>query len=116
MTSAVLNRAIAECAGWHAAGRDLIVSVNLSIRNLHDPLLSSQIGQLLQLFRLPPQSLKLEITESMILSDPQRALKTVQSLSDLGCGSPSTISAPATRRLRTCDASRSTNSRSTARS
>ncbi len=85
MTSAVLNRAIAECAGWHAAGRDLIVSVNLSIRNLHDPLLSSQIGQLLQLFQLPPQSLKLEITESMILSDPQRALKTVQSLSDLGC-------------------------------
>ena len=85
MTSAVLNRAIAECAGWHAAGRDLIVSVNLSVRNLHDPLLSSQVGQMLQLFQLPPQALKLEITESMILSDPQRALKTVQSLSELGC-------------------------------
>jgi diguanylate cyclase (GGDEF)-like protein len=85
MTSAVLNRAIAECAGWHAAGRDLIVSVNLSVRNLHDPLLSSQIGQMLQLFQLPPHALKLEITESMILSDPQRALRTVQSLSDLGC-------------------------------
>ena len=36
------------------------------------------------LHSLPPQALKLEITESMIMSDPQRALATVQSLSDLG--------------------------------
>jgi diguanylate cyclase (GGDEF)-like protein len=85
MTNAVLNRAIAECAAWHAAGRDLIVSVNLSVRNLHDPLLSSQVSQMLEHHRLPPQALKLEITESMILSDPQRALKTVESLSELGC-------------------------------
>ncbi len=85
MTNAVLDRAIAECAAWHAAGRDLIVSVNLSVRNLHDPLLSSQVGQMLERHSLPPQALKLEITESMILSDPQRALKTVESLSELGC-------------------------------
>ena len=43
MTSTVLDKAIAECAAWHAAGRDLTVSVNLSVRNLHDPMLSSQV-------------------------------------------------------------------------
>ncbi len=84
MTSAVLDKAIAECAAWHAAGRELTVSVNLSVRNLHDPMLSSHVAQMLDRHCLPPQALKLEITESMILSDPQRALKTVQSLSDLG--------------------------------
>jgi diguanylate cyclase (GGDEF)-like protein len=84
MTTHVLQKAIAECAAWHAAGRDLTMSVNLSVRNLHDPMLSSQVAQMLDRHRLPPQALKLEITESMILSDPQRALATVESLSDIG--------------------------------
>jgi diguanylate cyclase len=84
MTSTVLDKAIAECAAWHAAGRELTVSVNLAVRNLHDPMLSSHVSQMLERHCLPPQALKLEITESMILSDPQRALKTVESLSELG--------------------------------
>jgi diguanylate cyclase (GGDEF)-like protein len=84
MTTCVLQKAIAECAAWHAAGRDLTMSVNLSVRNLHDPMLSSQVAQMLDRHCLPPQALKLEITESMILSDPQRALATVESLSDIG--------------------------------
>jgi diguanylate cyclase (GGDEF)-like protein len=84
MTTCVLQKAIAECAAWHAAGRDLTMSVNLSVRNLHDPMLSSQVAQMLDRHRLPPAALKLEITESMILSDPQRALATVESLSEIG--------------------------------
>ncbi len=84
MTTHVLQKAIAECAAWHAAGRELTMSVNLSIRNLHDPMLSSQVAQMLDRHCLPPAALKLEITESMILSDPQRALATVESLSEIG--------------------------------
>ena len=84
MTTHVLQKAIAECAAWHAAGRDLTMSVNLSVRNLHDPMLSSQVAQMLDKHCLPPAALKLEITESMILSDPQRALATVESLSEIG--------------------------------
>ena len=33
---------------------------------------------------LPPEALQLEITESMIMSDPERALAIVTLLSDLG--------------------------------
>ena len=58
--------------------------MNLSVRNLHDPLLASQVDQLLARHGLPPQFLKLEITESMIMSDPERALTTVRELSELG--------------------------------
>ncbi len=84
MTTCVLERAIAECAAWHSSGRAIAISVNLSVRNLHDPMLSTQVAQMLERHRLPPEALKLEITESMILSDPQRALATVKSLSEIG--------------------------------
>jgi diguanylate cyclase (GGDEF)-like protein len=84
LTTNVLTNAIIKCAGWHAEGRDLTVSVNLSVRNLHDPLLPSQVDQLLARHRLPARFLKLEITESMIMSDPERALATVRELSELG--------------------------------
>ncbi len=84
MTARVLEKAIAECAAWHAAGRDLAVSVNLAARDLYDPLLPSYVLQLLGRHQLPARSLTLEITERMILFDPQRALKTVESLSDKG--------------------------------
>ncbi len=84
LTTTVLTNAIIKCAGWHAEGRELTVSVNLSVRNLHDPLLPSQVDQLLARHGLPPRFLKLEITESMIMSDPERALATVRELSELG--------------------------------
>ena len=84
LTTTVLTDAIVKCAGWHAEGRKLTVSVNLSVRNLHDPLLPSQVDQLLAKHGLPPRFLKLEITESMIMSDPERALATVRELSELG--------------------------------
>lgn len=84
LTNRVLNLAIAECARWHAQGHELTVSVNLSVRNLHDPLLPMQVEQLLTRHRLPARYLELEITESMIMSDPERALATVRELSLLG--------------------------------
>jgi diguanylate cyclase (GGDEF)-like protein len=84
LTTTVLTNAIIKCAAWHAEGRELTVAVNLSVRNLHDPLLASQVDQLLARHALPPRFLKLEITESMIMSDPERALATVRELSELG--------------------------------
>ena len=84
MTTLVLRKAIAECAAWHAAGRELTVSVNLSVRNLHDDMLSTLVAQELDRHCLSPDALILEITESMILSDYQRALATVESLSEIG--------------------------------
>jgi diguanylate cyclase (GGDEF)-like protein len=84
LTTAVLSDAVTKCAAWHAEGRALTVSVNLSVRNLHDPMLPSQVDQMLARHGLPPHFLKLEITESMIMSDPERALATVRELSELG--------------------------------
>ncbi len=84
LTQHVLERSIAQCAGWRRAGQALSVSVNLSVRNLLDRNLPREIERLLSVYRLPADALQLEITESMIMSDPDRALETIARLSELG--------------------------------
>ncbi|MGZ4272703.1 MAG: putative bifunctional diguanylate cyclase/phosphodiesterase [Solirubrobacteraceae bacterium] len=84
LTRHVLERSIAECAAWRRDGRHMSVAVNLSVRNLLDRDLPKEIERLLDTYGLPPEALQLEITESMIMSDPERALATVSRLSDLG--------------------------------
>jgi diguanylate cyclase (GGDEF)-like protein len=86
MTRHVLARAVAQCAAWRQAGQALTVSVNLSVRNLLDPDLASLIADLLTIYRLDPAALELEITESMLMSDPDRSLITLTRLSQLGVG------------------------------
>jgi diguanylate cyclase (GGDEF)-like protein len=84
LTRHVLERSIAECAAWRQDGREMSVAVNLSVRNLLDPDLPKEIERLLGAYGVPADALQLEITESMIMSDPDRALATVSRLSDLG--------------------------------
>jgi diguanylate cyclase (GGDEF)-like protein len=84
LTRHVLERSIAECAAWRKDGREMSVAVNLSVRNLLDRDLPKEIERLLNVYDLPPEALQLEITESMIMSDPERALATVSRLSGLG--------------------------------
>jgi diguanylate cyclase (GGDEF)-like protein len=84
LTRYVLEKCIAQCAQWRDAGRDMSVAVNLSVRNLLDRNLPSDIELLLATYGLPAEALQLEITESMLMSDPERALATVTRLSALG--------------------------------
>jgi EAL domain-containing protein (putative c-di-GMP-specific phosphodiesterase class I) len=86
MTSHVLERAVAQCAAWRQAGHALTVSVNLSVRNLLDPDLAALISDLLNTYRLIPSALELEISESMLMSDPDRSLVTLTRLSELDVG------------------------------
>jgi diguanylate cyclase (GGDEF)-like protein len=84
LTLHVLERSIAQCAEWRRNGTDMSVAVNLSVRNLLDRDLPKQIERLLTTYGLPADALQLEITERMIMSDPDRAVATVTRLSDLG--------------------------------
>ena len=84
LTRYVLERAIADCAGWREREPHMTVSVNLSVRNLVDHALAAEVERMLVRHSLPPQALQLEITESMIMSDPDRALATIEHLSGLG--------------------------------
>ncbi len=84
LTLHVLETAIRQGAAWHAAGLDLGVAVNLSARGLADPALVDDVVRLLGAHGLPPASLTLEITESDILDEPERAIAVLDQLARLG--------------------------------
>jgi len=60
------------------------VSVNLSTRDLMDAELPLKLQRLLQRYPMPPKALCLEITESAIMDEPQRAEATLTQLSAAG--------------------------------
>ncbi|MFN3860875.1 MAG: putative bifunctional diguanylate cyclase/phosphodiesterase [Roseateles sp.] len=66
------------------AGLALRLSVNLSTRDLMDQDLPAKIEAMLTPLEVPPASLCLEITESAIMDDPERALSTLEQLHALG--------------------------------
>jgi len=80
----VLSRALGECQRARACGIHLRVSVNLSARSLHDPHLPEVIAKKLADASASPEQLTLEITESAIVLDPQRAEATLTTLSLMG--------------------------------
>ena len=108
LTKHVVEQAIAQCAAWRRAGKELTVSVNLSVRNLLDPDLPGADRQSADALRPRPRGVQLEITESMLMSDPDRSLVTLTRLDQLGVGLSVDDSAPGTRRWRTCVGCRST--------
>ncbi len=84
MTLWVLRSALSNCREWLHKGFTLSVAVNLSSRNLMGEDIAERIAALLHEFQVPPQLLELEITESAIMLDPQRALAVLKDINRLG--------------------------------
>jgi EAL domain-containing protein (putative c-di-GMP-specific phosphodiesterase class I) len=80
----VLNSALGQCHAWRKAGLRLPVTVNLSMRNLHDPKLPDSVSELLSKWDLGADSLEVEITENGVTANPQRALQVLTRLSGMG--------------------------------
>lgn len=79
-----LERALRQCFEWQKAGVDLVAAVNLSPKNLQDSELPERVAHLLALFGAPAAMIELEITESVIMADPTRALQVLTRLSEMG--------------------------------
>jgi diguanylate cyclase len=73
LTRWVLERALRQCRDWEQAGLHLKMAVNLSTRTLYDQELLSTVTDLLQANEVAPSRLTLEITESTLMDDPERA-------------------------------------------
>ena len=80
----VLEEACAFAATLHDAGHRLRLAVNLSPRQLRDPLLPSVVARALERARLTPAALLLEITEALVLSDGDDAVARLDALRRLG--------------------------------
>ncbi|MEO5680688.1 MAG: EAL domain-containing protein [Acidimicrobiales bacterium] len=84
LTDLVLDRALRQCRAWADLGLELTVAVNLSARSLIDPDLAGNVAALLERAGVAPRMLTLEITESMMMADPVRALETMHRLAATG--------------------------------
>lgn len=85
-TLSVLDTALAQARVWRDAGNPLSIAVNLSPRALHASRLPEHISERLNFHTLSPESLILEITETAIMIDADKAMEMVTALSDLGVG------------------------------
>lgn len=82
-----LQEACRQMAEWrrHYNGYShLTISVNLSAKQFVQRNLVNEIRNLLDDLRLPPQSLRLEITESTVMGDPSSAVKMLEEIKSLG--------------------------------
>ena len=84
LTAWVLRQSARFASQAAAAGTPLRISVNLSTRDLLDADLPDKVRALLASEHSDPSQLCLEITESAIMDDPQRALATTEQLHKMG--------------------------------
>ena len=81
----ILTTACRQTQAWIKAGYGpLKVAVNLSPRQFRQPTLFETISAILQETGLPPHALELEITESMMVSDVEDAIRVLDKLRSLG--------------------------------
>lgn len=81
----VLREVCCQIRAWHAAGlTPRKVAVNLSARQFQRPNLTECIKSILRESDVAPESLELEVTESMVMQEPANAIRVLQDLKDIG--------------------------------
>ena len=76
----VLRRALAEAARW----KNLFVAVNLSPVQVRDPTLVDLVAGILKQTGTPAARVVLEITEGVLIDEPEKAIKRLEKLRALG--------------------------------
>ncbi|CAN5139374.1 hypothetical protein BH11PSE11_BH11PSE11_05490 [soil metagenome] len=81
----VIDESCRQIRAWSAAGLiDVKVAINVSARQFSGGGLEATVTAALQRYDIPPQQLCLELTESMLMADPQHAIERPGSLKRTG--------------------------------
>jgi diguanylate cyclase (GGDEF)-like protein len=84
LTRWVVAAALDDLLTWRAAGHDVVVAVNVSVRNLYERTFPGWLADQLTQRHLEGASLELEITEGMFVQDLARARQALHDLRALG--------------------------------
>jgi diguanylate cyclase (GGDEF)-like protein len=84
LTAFVLDRALEEIGAHRAAGFDLSVAVNLGPADLLDLGLPSDVDRVLDRRGFPASCLRLEVSEDVVMADPERTLEVLAALRKIG--------------------------------
>ncbi|MBP8305981.1 MAG: EAL domain-containing protein [Burkholderiaceae bacterium] len=81
----VLRRACEQFMHWQREGLPLsVISVNVSVRQFQRPDFVAEVRDVLEATGMPPQGLKLELTESMLMGDATAVERALDELTGLG--------------------------------
>ncbi len=86
VTDYVLDEALRRAAEWRARGCTATVSVNVSASVLQDRDLPSDIARRLAVWGVPSSGLVIELTETAVMSDPDRCRRVMADLRELQVG------------------------------
>ncbi|MGH8119435.1 MAG: putative bifunctional diguanylate cyclase/phosphodiesterase [Gammaproteobacteria bacterium] len=84
LTFRVLDHALRQLHAWETDGICIDVAVNLSMFNLHYENFPLQVARLLKKWSIAPDRLILEVTEGVIMYDPEQATRILEKLDNLG--------------------------------
>jgi diguanylate cyclase (GGDEF)-like protein len=81
----VLREACRQARRWHDRGHPrFTIAVNLSARQFRDHALLQKVCSALAETGLPPRSLELELTESLVMEHPEESIELLRKFHDLG--------------------------------
>ena len=84
LTSFAVERSLADWVSAALVPPPFRIAVNLSPRSLNDPAFPGRVQRMLSARGASPEWLALEITENLIMSDPERSIKSLTELHDMG--------------------------------
>jgi diguanylate cyclase (GGDEF)-like protein len=84
LTMHIVTAALTECTIWQRRGHAVTVAVNLSARNLANPMVIGHIAQAFSATGAQAEWLILEITESAVMDNPEEAVAALTEIADLG--------------------------------
>jgi diguanylate cyclase (GGDEF)-like protein len=80
----VLGETCRQVARWHAAGRPLTATVNVSVQELADPGFAGAVADVLAREGVDPRSICLELTESTLMDAGDAPLEALAALESVG--------------------------------
>jgi EAL domain-containing protein (putative c-di-GMP-specific phosphodiesterase class I) len=81
----ILQTACTQAKQWHDMGyENLFVAVNLSARQLQEPDFEEMVVDVIKASGLPPESLRLEVTESSMIQSPEVCIAKMKNLQAKG--------------------------------
>ena len=82
----VLRTVAAQIAAWRGGGRRILVSANLSARDLHRDGFGADVAGIIEDSGAQPTDIELEITESVVMQDVERATRQLRDLKERAPG------------------------------